>query len=159
MGHYSDTPIPFNQLGAHLRETARRLSKAQFEQELMPNAGRMMVNVIRMRFGIGSGPNRERWLSTARETKLGGRWSRPYKRSDGSLNAGSIRLFFTGALMRSYTAVIQGTRVIVGPRGQKFIDIATRALEKWGNIIAGWDDESKQMMDKEVAAFLKRALD
>ncbi len=159
MALFSDTPINFNQLGDHLREMASRLSPAQFETELMPVAGRMMVNVIRLRFATGSGPNRRKWMSTAAKTKFGGRWSAKYKRSDKSLTSGSIRLFHKGDLMRSYTAEVDKTRVIVGPRGDEFETIAIAALEKWDNVIAGWDDESKQMMDKEVAAFLKRALE
>jgi len=159
MAFFSDTPINFNQLGDHLREMASRLSPAQFETELMPVAGRMMVNVIRLRFATGSGPDKHKWMSPAAKTKFGGRWSAKYKRSDKSLTSGSIRLFHKGDLMRSYTAEIDGTRVIVGPRGDEYETIAIAALEKWGNVIVGWDDESKKMMDKEVAAFLKRALE
>jgi hypothetical protein len=159
MSLFSDTPITLHQLSGKLKEMASRLSEDKFRDDLMPHAGRVMVNVIRLRFSRGAGPNGEKWMSTAPATQFGGRWSAKTRRPKGrTLSSGSIRLYDKGDLMRSYTAVIDGTRVEVGPRGDLYETIAEAALTNWKNAIAGWDDESTKMVEKEIKAFLKRAL-
>ena len=158
MSVFTGNPIQFHQLGDQIRQMAAALSPEAFEGEFMETAGRMMVNTIRLRFATGMGPDDVPWKSSAAETQHGGRWSAKYKRSDKSLSAGSIRLFFTGAFMRSYTAEKTKTKVTVGPKGDLFVKIATRAHDDWQNYIVGWDDRSKANLDKELVAFLNRAL-
>ena len=170
MSLFSDTSITLHQLSGKLKEMASRLSEDKFRDDLMPHAGRVMVNVIRIRFSRGSGPNKDKWMSTCTGTdaKHGGRWSVRYYRTKKGSNetygphSGSIRLFFTGGLMRSYKAKIEKTKVIVepvgsNPDGVEYLTIAEGLLEQH-NVIVGWDDESTEMVEKEIKAFLKRAL-
>jgi hypothetical protein len=162
-----ENEIPLDQLASSIYAMGDKVR--QEVRTALVNSGRMMSNAIKLRFATGSGPYRDRWLSTAYETKFGSRWSTEYWRKskaspDGELTQGSIRLFWTGGLMRSF-AVLEQTdeNVLIGPTGTnpdgvEYAIIADHAAEHWDNYIVGWDDESLRWVEMELKALSQRVL-
>lgn len=152
----ADQELTFDQLGADFEKMAE-LASSQISV-FLKDCGRMMINVIRLRFATGSGPDGDKWLSTAANTKYGGRWSSRYTRH-GELSSGSIRLFWTGELMRSFTELAcDEDHVVIGPKGDIFETIADVASNRWGNEIVGWDDQSIDWTKREMEAFSMKVL-
>ena len=145
--------ITLDQLGDSMRAQADALSKTK---DFLEEAGKLMLQFIRERFDREMGPGGTPWKSTAKETKLGGRFAASYTRG-GSLSSGSKRLQDTGELLNSYSVRISDNSVTVAPEGARNVMIAQAAAEEWNNMISGWDEESIRRVNAEFEKFLEKA--
>ena len=122
--------------------------------------GPVMVTGVIMRFLTGKGPKGSAWKSGAKETKLGGKYSKRYnKRPSGRMvSASSIRNTDTGDLANAHTVIkATATNVKVGPgvrgKGGKARVIMEREAG-YGNYAIGWDTPLKRVLDAEAQAFI-----
>ena len=129
-----------------------------------------MVNMVLIRFLRGGYLAAGDWLSNARETKLGGRWAKDYKkRPSGQLiTADKIRLVDSGndaELANSYRGLeVTANSATVGPgktaHGGAGIDIAKQAETLrpagWGNHIVGFTTEINEALKYEMQNYLDR---
>ena len=120
----------------------------------------VMITGVIMRFLTGKGPNGKAWKSKAKETKLGGKYSKAYnKRPSGRLvSASSIRNTDTGDLANSHTAIkVTAKYVKVGPGVRGKEGRARKIMEReadYGNYAVGWDTKLKNVLDAEKQAFI-----
>lgn len=122
--------------------------------------GPVMVTGVIMRFATGKGPKGKPWLSGAKTTKLGGKYSSTYntRPSGRAVSSSSIRNTDTGALANAHT-VKKATEknVVVGPgtrgKGGKAVKIMEREAS-YGNYAVGWDKPLKRVLDGEIQAFV-----
>ena len=122
--------------------------------------GPVMVTGVIVRFLKGIGPDGTKWKSGAKETKLGGKYSKAYdKRPSGRLvSASSIRNTDTGDLANAHTVIkADAHNVKVGPGVRGKGGKARKIMEReagYGNHAVGWDNELKKVMDAEHQAFV-----
>ena len=122
--------------------------------------GPVMVTGVIMRFLSGKGPGGKAWMSGAKSTKLGGRYSQAYKvRPSGrEVSASSIRNTDTGALANSHTVTeADAVHVKVGPGVRGKGGVARKIMEreaKYGNHAVGWDAPLKRVLNSEIQAFV-----
>ncbi len=143
-------------------EKQRRLLTGNVSQKKLNSKviGPVMVTGVIMRFLKGRGPNGKLWKSGAGETKLGGRYSKRYKkRPSGRLvSASSIRNTDTGDLANSHfilSATAKGVKV--GPKATLKNGKARKIMERearYGNHAVGWDNTLKRVLDAEQQAFI-----
>lgn len=153
--------IQFRQLPGFLRSVAEVYDSDNLENDYFKVIGKLMLNLIAVRFATGKDPERRLWKSTAEQTRLGGRFSIDYKKrpSGSRVTSSSKRLTDTGELLKSYKVLVNnGKKVVVGPTGDRNEVIAQAAAEKWNNEIVGWSDNDIELAKKELEAYLIRRL-
>lgn len=150
-----------DQVAADIEKQRRLLVGAISQKRLNSKVvGPVMVTGVIMRFLKGRGPNGEQWKSGAGETKLGGRYSKRYKkRPSGRLvSASSIRNNDTGELANSHHILsATATGVKVGPKAALKKGKARKIMERearYGNHAVGWDNVLKRVLDAEQQAFI-----
>ena len=89
----------------------------------------VMHNGVLIRYLTGKGPGGKVWKSASARTKFGGRWSADYdtRPSGDAVTPDKLRNVDTGELADSYHPIkMTADECIVGPRGKRNRDIATR---------------------------------
>ena len=150
-----------DQVAADIRKQQERLTGSASRKKLHRMVvGPVMVTGVIMRFASGVGPENKPWLSGAKSTKLGGKYSTEYdKRPSGRrVSAASIRNTDTGALANAHTVkTADASRVVVGPgvrgKGGKAVKIMEREA-KYGNYAVGWDKPLRRVLNAEIQAFV-----
>lgn len=139
-----------------------RRNRKRFNRRII---GHAMDLVVKMRFAMAEGPNREEWKSSADETKFNGKFSVRYKKrpSGSPVTAGARRLSDTGELAAAYGILhSDANHVTVGPlrraKGGKAHLIAERAESDWGNQITGWDRIATKVVELEISEGLDEVM-
>ena len=122
--------------------------------------GQVMVTGVIMRFLKGRGPDGRVWKSGAKETKLGGKYSKRYKKrpSGRKVSASSIRNTDTGVLANSHRILsVSASGVKVGPKAAEKGGKARKIMQReaaYGNFAVGWDNTLKRVLSAEQQAFI-----
>ena len=120
--------------------------------------GQAMIVNVQVGFLKGEDPEGKKWMSSAAKTKLGGKFAESYKKrpsDDSPVTASSLRLTDSGQLREHYDIVhYDKNDVVVGPVGERNINIATSAETRWGNTITGWGDRGLAILDSIVRAVI-----
>jgi len=149
------------EVAGDIRKQQRLLTgSASLRKQNRMVVGPVMVTGVIMRFLAGKGPKGKAWLSGAKSTKLGGKYSQAYNRrpSGRDVSASSIRNTDTGALANSHTVIkADGRGVKVGPGVRGKSGKARKIMEReagYGNYAVGWDAPLKRIVDAETQAFV-----
>lgn len=150
-----------DQVAADIAKQRRLLTGAASQKKLNRMViGPVMVTGVIMRFLKGRGPDGKLWKSRAKETKLGGKYSRAYKkRPSGRLvSAASIRNTDTGDLANSHNILKATSKTVkVGPVAGGKSGLARKIMQReagYGNHAVGWDGTLKRVLDAEQQAFI-----
>lgn len=148
-----------DEIEADLRRQLKQLDPGP-QKRLAEVIGRVMRNMVLIRFLTGKGPFGKLWKSWAKETKFNGRFSKAYrKRPSGDLvTADKIRNTDTRTLANSYEVTARPGYASVGPGGkQKELNsIIANKEEEHGNYITGWDNTVGNAANAEIVEFLDR---
>jgi len=141
------------------KDMARQLEslQPQGQKKIATVVGRVMHNMIMIRFLRGAGPNNDKWTSWSSKTQQNGRWSANYKKrpSGAMITADKIRLIDTRTLANSYKRKIKPGFAEVGPTGERNKKIAENEANH-GNDIVGWDAQVTNATTMEMQAFVDR---
>ena len=146
----------FNSMADYARELERMrqsMSPPNRQTWLRRVMGETIRDLIKVSFLAGKDGNKNRWMSSAAETQMGGRFAASYKKrpSGDVVTSDKVRLTDTAELRGSYK-ILAATpdEVTVGPEGDRNINIATRAETIWHNAIAGFGSFREQIVMIEV---------
>ena len=146
----------FNSLaeyGRHCEAMRQSMSPQNRQAWLRRVMGETIRDLIKVSFLAGKGPDEARWMSSAPETKFGGRFAASYKTrpSGAEVTADKVRLTDTAELRGSYKILsCDPEQVTVGPNGERNIAIATVAETVWHNAIAGWGNFRERIAMIEI---------
>lgn len=134
----------FNSLGDYaneLKKMQQSISPQNRKSWLKRCMGETIRDLIYVSFYAGKDGDGNQWVSSSANTKFGGRFAASYniRPSEEEVTADKVRLTDEGTLRDSYKILTyDADEVTVGPKGDRNINIATRAESIWGNAIAGW---------------------
>jgi len=123
-------------------------------------AGKVMENMVLIRFLRGGYKMKGDWKSTASSTKFGGRWSEKYNKrpSGATVSADKIRMLDTNELANSYRQLsVDHNHVTVGPDKRSHGgdgELIAEKEEKAGNHIVGFTDEINKALEYEMQNYL-----
>jgi len=123
-------------------------------------AGKVMENMVLIRFLRGGFKRKGDWKSTASSTKFGGRWALKYNKrpSGATVSPDKIRMLDTNELANSYRILTAtANKVTIGPGKTSHGgdgELIAEKEEKAGNPIVGFTPEINKAMDYELQNYL-----